>query len=1591
VKQKKSNVSPILSKAARIIKYLFFLLVILFLLLVAAANLPFVHTFLTQKTNTILAEKGIPAHVGKITLLLNGKIGISQLEIIKPGADTVIYAGKASVDLRPLPLLSRKIAINSIYLSDIITTIQTDSVTGEINIVSVFKTTGSTSKPKAKELEPADKKPWDIEVANVQFKNIRFTYSDPASGILVKQNLKKADIDFKYFSLLKKQIDVKSLEITEPAGLVAIWKTEEKVKEENNAAPTWKFSLQQLEINDFKFTLDQPDSRQSLEVVLKSGIFSLEKLDLATREIIVGNIELNNPVVTFISNNEGDSSKVKMPDSSVNFSIPKIPWTIFAKKLQIKEGVFSIKNSESTPSSEPGKIFPLQHLNASFSGTKLSPEGYSLNLEKISFALANTLKIQSGSMQFNTDSLQNVDLKLELAALINKNKKGWFTKDSLLQLTAAISGSTEQLNIEKIGLNSSSGLSFQIGGTLLQPIKMQKAECDLHFSSGTISRMQLLPVVSQFSPKTNLPMFSPFSVSGSIKNSLEFPVFTLKGSSGSGNIIAEGNYDIQNSKGNLDASFSELLLSELLGQKYPEKLSGKLHVDGDINRSKTPEGEVLIEIDSLKYKNNNIVDLTVQAVAQNNEVIFSLVSADSALNCNLNGSLGWTNQKSYTGALKGNFDIDLYKLYLYKQPFAGKGNIDACFGFSPEGITSIASINDLAVRNKNASVTIKKTKFDLNTTDSLIVSNLESDFLNAHFKSRASFADFKNAFESTRLEAAINLDSTNFINLNALSNLAFFSVDATAQHHSAFNLFFPDSVLNFSDIKLNILKNDINSRAEATLSTKWIKYNLITSYSPQMLARIEPDRLSLNIKTDSITASEIKFGKLGFNFDVLPASIVGNLEISDKNDSILHQIGFAAQQVDNEVVFTSATPFWLINRIPWTLSPPQFLTFNKLSKKLIASLDLNSGEKSFRLMGSNTDKIELDLRNIELSNLAIPGIIGFVPDGIINGNIIYSKTEQNNLELNMEMSQLKWNNIHFKRVVARGSLVADSTGIPNSKLLISADDSLSIAVQVNFNKLKNEMQLKSNFNKLQFQLFEPFIKEYASNLHGTSSGEIALSYKEEKFAMDGEFRFNNFGLKIIPLKTWLTIPDNKIELKQNQFVFNNFAVIDSLNRPLIVNGKIDFVNSENINVDLNVKADKISFMNTTESKDAPLYGTIIVNSNLTIGGSIYSPEIKGNIDLESGTNLTYQLIQDLSVAGSQTDVVFATITDSLQIIYPESGMVTRTTKMPNIETTININPKSIFNVKINDLYNVDITISGDGRLNYNMLPNNTMSLNGNYQIKTGDCKLKITGWPLKNFSITPGSSFNWNGSVENPELNLEATTKVKGSYMNPIDNKNRLVDFVVTMQLKNQLSNLAIIFGIQSSDQYISNVVSSLSSDEMMRQAINLLLFETLEIPGVESSSNYFASQISSFWESQLNSLTSNKLNKTKLSFGIDTYNQSNSSGGQEEKTSVTYEMEHKFMKDRATFKVSGKLNDYNQGTYQTNSLFENFTFEYSLDSLNTKNIKLYQKRDYEDMLEGQVTKYGAGFLYRKNYKKLSDIWRREKKSKRVESKNNLN
>jgi translocation and assembly module TamB len=133
--------------------------------------------------------------------------------------------------------------------------------------------------------------------------------------------------------------------------------------------------------------------------------------------------------------------------------------------------------------------------------------------------------------------------------------------------------------------------------------------------------------------------------------------------------------------------------------------------------------------------------------------------------------------------------------------------------------------------------------------------------------------------------------------------------------------------------------------------------------------------------------------------------------------------------------------------------------------------------------------------------------------------------------------------------------------------------------------------------------------------------------------------------------------------------------------------------------------------------------------------------------------------------------------------------------------------------------------------------------------------------------------------------------------------------------------------------------------------------------------------------------MTKSSVKKVNLSFGIDSYTESSASGEQDY-TSLTYEVEKKLFRNRGSVKVSGRVSDVKQAGQTSNTMIENFSFEYALDTTNSKYLKLYRKQDYEDILEGEVIKSGVGYIYRKTYDSVKDIWRR--KEKKTISKNQV-
>jgi hypothetical protein len=390
---------------------------------------------------------------------------------------------------------------------------------------------------------------------------------------------------------------------------------------------------------------------------------------------------------------------------------------------------------------------------------------------------------------------------------------------------------------------------------------------------------------------------------------------------------------------------------------------------------------------------------------------------------------------------------------------------------------------------------------------------------------------------------------------------------------------------------------------------------------------------------------------------------------------------------------------------------------------------------------------------------------------------------------------------------------------------------------------------------------------------------------------------------------------------------------------------------------------------------------VFIDSKLTIKGPVMSPVLKGRILLAKGTDIYFRQTENLSLSESSSVVTFVSNNPSEMRSDEKKESVQGLYNKTSVESVVVIDPTTRINLELSKkMFNIDMTIKGGGELTYNMLVNSQVHLNGKYEIGEGAANLKIVGWPNKAFKLTKGGFIRWDGKMDDPDLKLEAVSTVKSSYVNPVDNKERYVDFDVTLKISNRLSVMDVLFTINTPDQYLMSIINTMSPEEQMRQAITILLFEYIDLPGISTSSNYVSEQVNQMVASQLNQLTKTTIKGVDISFGINTYTQGTTSGGQQTKTSLSYEIKRNLLNDRAKVEFSGIVSDAGSQSHSSNTSLNNFTFEYRLDSAATKFLKVYNEHTYEDVFEGDVVKTGIGFTYRRSYPSLGDIWKRDDK-----------
>ncbi|MEG1948987.1 MAG: translocation/assembly module TamB domain-containing protein [Odoribacter sp.] len=707
------------------------------------------------------------------------------------------------------------------------------------------------------------------------------------------------------------------------------------------------------------------------------------------------------------------------------------------------------------------------------------------------------------------------------------------------------------------------------------------------------------------------------------------------------------------------------------------------------------------------------------------------------------------------------------------------------------------------------------------------------------------------------------------------------------------------------------------------------------------------------------------------------------LKQKDAEGKIGFDLGVNLRMRDSavSVSFFPMTPILGYSR--WIVNADNYVTVGK-DWKVNANLRMAYLNKLINLQSlpdgeGQKDRLQVELDGIDLHTLS--KTTPFLPDlgGILNTNLLlYSKGDRLGANGNIQIKNMEYQEQHIGTVDLALQYVLGNRNIDHSIEFELKIDSMHRALakgSFSTSEINRNVAIDVDISSFPLYIANAFIPNHLMKLDGELAGVMRFRGTLDKPLLNGELAFHQGKADVVMLGTTFAIDTARLLVRDGKIQFRQYRFTAPNNSSLLVNGDVYLTPFSRMNMDLAVTAANFEVVNVKKNPTSLIYGKAYANVNAHIGGAFSSLNLTGNINLLNRTAITYTLrtADALAVDRSADLVRFVSFRDT--ILNEKDGLTNRI-KFNSfmMKMLVEIGNQVSVAVDLSENGNDNISIQGGGNLILTMLPESGMTLSGKYILTGGTVVYNVPIAGKKQFSISNGSFVEWTGNVLNPTLNISASEQVKAIVED--GDRNRLVAFESIIRIQNSLSRPDISFDLSApSDMVIQNQLATFSQEERTRQALNLLIYNTYTAPGAAKSNtggNMANNALYSFVENELNKYTG----KAGLTFGVDSYNTDENTT----RTDYTYQFSKQLFNDRVRVKVGGRISTDNNDA-QSNTLEDNLVDDISIEYIFAKNRNLYLKvfrhSNYESVLDGEVTQTGVGIVWRKNFRKFKDLFKK--------------
>jgi len=521
---------------------------------------------------------------------------------------------------------------------------------------------------------------------------------------------------------------------------------------------------------------------------------------------------------------------------------------------------------------------------------------------------------------------------------------------------------------------------------------------------------------------------------------------------------------------------------------------------------------------------------------------------------------------------------------------------------------------------------------------------------------------------------------------------------------------------------------------------------------------------------------------------------------------------------------------------------------------------------------------------------------------------------------------------------------------------------------------QNEGNIDATFTmkRMPLSLANGFVPDQIIGLEGYGDGTLTIKGTTQRPDVNGEIYVDSAYLVSMPYGIRMRFDNDPVRIVGSHLLLENFGLYAYNDEPLTMMGNIDFSDTERVSIDMRMRARNFLLINSKQEPKSVAFGKAFVNFFARLQGPLEEMKMRGRLDVLGNTDMTYILLDSpLSTDNRLNELVkFTDFNDSTQTV------VTR--PMPNgLDVDLNINVSQgahiVCDLNVDQTNYIDLLGGGDLRMKYN---SEGINLTGRYTLSNGEMKYSLPVIPLKTFTIKDGSYVEFTGDPMNPKLNITATEQVKATVSG--DNGiGRSVLFNCGVIITKTLNDMGLQFIIDApEDNTISGELATMSVEEQGKLAVGMLTTGMYLASGGAGTFS-MNSALSSFLQSEINSIAGSALKTLDLSVGVD--NSTDARGNSH--TDYSFKFAKRFLDNRLKVQIGGKVSTgENDFAGQKQSFFDNVTMEYRLNQDATQYVKLFYTQNVYDWLDGYTSEYGGGFIWRRKLDNFWDIFRFWKK-----------